>query len=195
MPNLKENYIILKLFVSILILLFLFFFKNGNLLANQLIYQYKNSNEPISIYLITGKNKNQVKLSYKLKHISIIDAYVKDPVGNLTSTAAYMKIHSDINDKIIKLASPTAKKIEIHKTIVDKDGIVKMRKLKDYSISKSNPLILKPEGLHIMIIGLKRKLVQNKIFPLFIYFESGMIINLELNMLPTSLNKTMTHKH
>ncbi len=191
----KQNHFISKLILGGLTVLLVLFLNIGNLFSSPFLYKFKDFKYPFSNYLISKKNENNTKFFIKSKHIEITNAYVKIPIGNLSTTAAYMTITSEINDKIIKLSSPIAKKVEIHKTSVDKNGIIKMRKLKYIPISKSKPLILKPEGLHFMIMGLKKTLVESETFPLSIYLNSGLIINLELNTLLYNSNKEMKHQH
>ncbi|MBL42485.1 MAG: hypothetical protein CMM49_07495 [Rhodospirillaceae bacterium] len=191
----KQNHFISKLILGGLTVLLVLFLNIGNLFSSPFLYKFKDFKYPFSNYLISKKKENNTKFFIKSKHIEITNAYVKIPIGNLSTTAAYMTITSEINDKIIKLSSPIAKKVEIHKTSVDKNGIIKMRKLKYIPISKSKPLILKPEGLHFMIMGLKKTLVESETFPLSIYLNSGLIINLELNTLLYNSNKEMKHQH
>jgi len=177
----------------IIFIIFITLLNNTNLFANSIINKSKKFSN--SNYLITINSQNKFKASFKFKHLSIKNAYINTPIGNSSSTAAYMKISSKINDRIIKLSSPNAKKIEIHKTTMDKNDIMRMRKLDDLIISKSKTLILEPGGIHFMIIGLKNKLKYHDTFPLTIYFESGLKIDLELIALNLIVKKEKHHNH
>lgn len=132
-------------------------------------------------------------LKLKFKHITIIEPYINASIGKTSTTAAYMTIQSLKDDKIIKLSSPLAKKIEIHTSLVNKSGLVKMKKLNDLIIKKNKPLILEPGGHHIMVMGLESPLMQGNTFPLKIYLESGIEINLNLDSINSLRKKQHSH--
>ena len=153
-----------------------------------------DNNNPL-IQLISKKNKINKKILYESKYLTIYDGYINASIGKSTSTAAYMTIVSSRSEKIIKLASPNARKIEIHSSYIDDKGVMKMRRIENIKISKSKPFILKPGGYHFMVMGLKKPLESGQTFPLIIFFENGKEINLSLNVLNLIKKKHMKNKH
>ena len=97
----KQNHFISKLILGGLTVLLVLFLNIGNLFSSPFLYKFKDFKYPFSNYLISKKKENNTKFFIKSKHIEITNAYVKIPIGNLSTTAAYMTITSEINDKII----------------------------------------------------------------------------------------------
>tara|TARA_B100002052_G_C15773559_1_gene548109 strand:+ start:90 stop:659 length:570 start_codon:yes stop_codon:yes gene_type:complete len=163
-------------------------------IANKEVYSgnlYLKTFNYSNLTIVSDKKNHHHSL--KFEHITIIGPYVNASIGKSPTTAAYMKILSSKDDKIIKLFSPLAKKIEIHTSLVNKAGLVKMKKLNDLIIKKNKPLILESGGHHIMVMGLKSPLMQGDTFPLKIYLESGIEINLNLDSVNSLRKKQHSH--
>lgn len=97
--------------------------------------------------------------SLAMADIEIKGGYLRAvPPGQMMS-AAFMQLtnNTDREITIIGGSSPAVKAIELHQhTMVD--GVMKMRKIPSLSIQPASTVTLKPGGLHIMFIGLKRLL-------------------------------------
>lgn len=75
-------------------------------------------------------------------------------------------------DRVVSASSPVAERIELHETIRDGD-VMKMREVPHPAIQPGQPTVLRPGGLHIMLIGLKTPLNRGDSFPLTITFEKA----------------------
>lgn len=75
-------------------------------------------------------------------------------------------------DRVVSASSPVAERIELHETIRDGD-VMKMREAPHLAIQPGQPTVLRPGGLHIMLIGLKTPLNRGDSFPLTITFEKA----------------------
>ena len=65
-------------------------------------------------------------------------------------------------DRLIGGTSPIAKQLEVHQMTMDK-GIMSMRPvLGGLEIKPGQTVVLKPESVHIMLIGLKQPLAQGE---------------------------------
>ena len=82
-------------------------------------------------------------------------------------------------DRLLKVASPVAKKAETH-TIETEGGVMKMRPVRAIEVSPGEPSVLKPGGLHIMLMGLKAPLKEGQEFPLTLSFEKAGSIEVEV---------------
>ena len=153
----------------------------------------KNYNNKINLTELINKHNNNEKKSLNSQHISIVNAYIHASIGNSYTTAAYMKIYSLRTDRVLKLISPKAKRIELHLSSIDKKGVMKMKRIDNIKISPSNPLVLKPGSYHFMVMGLKEKLKPGDKFPLTIFFDSGIKLNLKLNALNSISKKHKMH--
>ena len=90
------------------------------------------------------------------------------------SAAIYLTLinagNNDIRIKSIK--TDLAKKAEIHEIISEKD-IIRMSKIDNFLIKKSQTIFFQPGSTHIMVFGLKEKLVDKKIFEIEILTDDS----------------------
>ncbi len=106
---------------------------------------------------------------------------IKDPWVRLmppTSkvSAAYMEIENkgDSKDMLIWAKSSVSKITQLHKTI-NKNGVMKMVRVKYMLIKPKQTFVLKPGGYHIMLIDLKHPLKKGEKVTLWLKFKySGM---------------------
>ena len=63
------------------------------------------------------------------------------------------------------LSSKIADKAEIHGTFIDKE-VVKMKKIENLLIKSKDQVFLQPGGMHIMLMGLKKELIDGTTFPI-----------------------------
>ena len=73
---------------------------------------------------------------------------------------------------ITALSSPVAKTVEFHEH-VSENGVMKMRRVATPRITPGGTMVLKPGGLHFMLIDLVAPLAEGQKFPLTITFDSG----------------------
>ncbi len=91
--------------------------------------------------------------------IVIKDAWIRAVPPSSKNTALFMIIENkgDEEDTLISVKTDIAKMSMIHKT-ENKNGVMKMVHIKKLKIPPKSKVILKPGGLHIMLMGLKRPL-------------------------------------
>lgn len=101
-------------------------------------------------------------------------AWARATPGSATTAAAYFRIESPINDRLIGLASPVARKAELH-THVEENGMMQMVEVEGgLAVPANQQLELKPGGLlHVMLIDLNQKLKAGDSFPLTLTFEKA----------------------
>jgi|GEM_PF-2380081 len=72
-------------------------------------------------------------------------------------TAVYMTIHNNgaVTERLIKITSPSADTVEIHRSWTDDKGIMRMHPLESVEISPEQQLTFEPGGYHLMMVGLQ----------------------------------------
>ena len=72
-------------------------------------------------------------------------------------TAAYLTIHNNgvLTERLIKITSPSADTIEIHRSWTDEKGIMRMHPLDSVDIPPEQQLIFEPGGYHLMLVGVQ----------------------------------------
>jgi copper(I)-binding protein len=88
--------------------------------------------------------------------------------------AVYMTIANTgpIDDRLVSAATPVADQAQLHTEINDK-GIMKMRPVSAIDVKPRGQTMLKPGGLHVMLVGLKQPLKVGESFPLTLTFEKA----------------------
>ena len=106
------------------------------------------------------------------------DVSIKDPWVRATAPAqkvagGYMQISSTTNVTLLKLTSPVASSVELHASTME-NGVMKMRYLEKLEIPAGKVIEFKPGGYHIMLIGLKKQLVEGDNIPLKLLFADNL---------------------
>jgi copper(I)-binding protein len=81
-------------------------------------------------------------------------------------------------DSLVSVTSAVATKGELHTHVVE-GTIVRMRQVKAIEVHPGTPTVLKPGGLHIMLIGLNKPLKEGDSVPLQLTFERAGTIEVE----------------
>ncbi|WP_416351552.1 copper chaperone PCu(A)C [Parashewanella curva] len=106
-------------------------------------------------------------------NIELISGHVRAMPSSVPNTAAYFKVVN--HGKAVKLVSvdtPVAKEAQLH-TLLDDNGVIKMRQVKNFALGAHSTLTLKPSGDHIMILGLKKPLAVGSRVALTLNFSDG----------------------
>jgi periplasmic copper chaperone A len=113
--------------------------------------------------------------------IEVHDAWARASLGQTGTSAVYMTLEAsgDQGDRLVGAASPLAASAELHTHLVE-GGVAKMRPVAVIEIAPGAPTVLEPGGLHIMLTGLREKLVEGDALPLSFTFEDAGTIQLEV---------------
>jgi copper(I)-binding protein len=98
-------------------------------------------------------------------------------------TAGYLTLRnsSDRLVTVIGASSTAAGSVEIHDVSVT-NGVARMRKLETLSIPAGSEVRFAPGGYHMMINGLKNRLVAGQVFPVKLHFASGLSIDVAMRI-------------
>ena len=106
--------------------------------------------------------------------LMIEGAFARASSGHGKNSAAYLSIHnhSPNDDYLIEAKTNVAAMTSIHNHINDK-GIMKMRAVQQIAIPANDTIKLQPGGFHIMLMGLKKPLLEGDKFDLTLVFKKA----------------------
>jgi copper(I)-binding protein len=135
------------------------------------------------------------------KSLKIDKAVARATVGKQANGAAFLQINNQGRDDVLlSVSSPAAARVEIHRMFMEGD-VMKMRALPQLALKSGQKLEMKPgNGVHIMLMGLKKPLLAGDKFPLTLKFlKAGKLdITVEVVEMGMPMNKgegEMHHRH
>lgn len=114
--------------------------------------------------------------------IRMVDPWVRATVGGQTAAAGYIEFHSKKPVRLVKVTSPQAGTVGIHRTVHQND-IMRMEELGVLEIPANQTITLAPNGLHFMLTNLKSPLAAGDEATLSFTFEFADKTTLQLNAL------------
>src|SRR5688572_27471305 len=104
--------------------------------------------------------------------LSVTDAWSRTTPPGVTVGVAYFTLKNDTGrpDRLLKISSPAASKVQVHRTEI-LDGIARMREVAVLHVDAGQALEFAPNGMHVMLMGLKKPLVEGQKFDLELLFE------------------------
>ena len=117
--------------------------------------------------------------------IMIMDAYARSSGKTATSGAVYMMIHnhSGQDDRLLRVQSNAAKKVELHTHEEDKNGTVKMLHVPEGFAIEANGMLLLTRGKeHIMFMGLKNSWSHGDVLDIELIFREAGEVKLEVEV-------------
>ncbi|MDR7521630.1 MAG: copper chaperone PCu(A)C [Armatimonadota bacterium] len=90
------------------------------------------------------------------------------------TSAIYMTIHNTgpRGDRLVRAETDVAAAVELHETRME-GGMSRMHKLPAIVVPAGGRVTLRPSGLHIMLLGLKRDLREGDRFTATLHFEQA----------------------
>lgn len=108
------------------------------------------------------------------KNIQVQDAWCR-PADEGENSAVYMTIlnPTDEDDTLLSAACDEAEMTEIHMSMMDANGTMRMEKQESVSIPARNRVEFKPGGLHIMLMGVKKNLSPGEQVTIHLQFQKS----------------------
>ena len=126
-------------------------------------------------------------------NVSLVSGHVRALPPTVPNTAAYFTLkNNSIEIKLVKASTTAAKEAQLH-TLLEENGVVKMRQVDGYIVPANSQLELSPSGNHIMIIGLTKPLKVGQLVPITLSFSDGSQNTIELPV--QKANNQMEHHH
>ena len=106
--------------------------------------------------------------------ITVVDPYVRQAPPGAPATGAFMVIKNSGSKeiKVVKADNPASKLTELH-THLNEGGMMKMRQVPSIPVPAGGEAVLKPGGLHVMLIDLKTALKEGDTVPITLSFDDG----------------------
>lgn len=100
---------------------------------------------------------------------------VSDVGGSPVHSAAYLTIQNQggDDDRLLGAGFAGARRVEIHETRVNAEGLATMRPVESIAIPAGGEIRLEPGGLHVMLMGLTSSLVSGDTVRLDLEFEKS----------------------
>jgi copper(I)-binding protein len=113
--------------------------------------------------------------------IKISNAWVSESAPGQDTASINLVITSKKNAKLVEVASGMAQNAEIHEIVVAGTSVT-MRKLTEIDLPSKTPVKFDDDGLHLMLIGLRKQLVVGHQLPfaLTVKFEDGRVTTLRV---------------
>ncbi|MBS1139067.1 MAG: hypothetical protein H6R13_520 [Proteobacteria bacterium] len=131
-------------------------------------------------------------------NVSVQDPYVRLAPPNAPATGAFMVIknNGDKDIKVLKADNPVSKVTELH-THLNEGGVMKMRPVPAIDIKAKGEAVLKPGGLHVMLIDLKAPMKEGDVVPITLIFDDGSAKQVDAKVVrPMAAGMPMSeHKH
>ncbi len=104
--------------------------------------------------------------------LTVTDAWSRTTPPGVTVGVVYFTLKNDTgkSDRLLKISSPIATKVQVHRTEI-LDGIARMREVAVLHVDANQTLEFAPNGMHVMLMGLKQPLLEGQKFELELLFE------------------------
>jgi periplasmic copper chaperone A len=114
--------------------------------------------------------------------IMVREAWARASAGASSTGAAYVTLMGGAQaDSLVAVSTPVAATAEVHETI-DDSGVMKMRPAGPIPIPSGQMVTFAPGATHIMLMGLKQKLVAGQSFPLTLTFAHAPPVTVDVKV-------------
>ena len=136
--------------------------------------------------LVAGLLLSAGALAGSADQVTVHEPYVRLAPPNAPATAAFMVLRNGgtTDVKVVKADNPASKVSELH-THLNEGGVMKMRPVPEILIKAGGEAVLKPGGLHVMLITLKAPMKEGDVVPITLSFEDGSSKQVEARVVRT----------
>lgn len=106
--------------------------------------------------------------------IAVEKVWARASAGRAGAGAAYLTLRNTgaAGDRLVSASTEVAKRAELHTHKMTGD-VMRMARVEGVDLPPGGVVTLKPGGLHVMLMGLNKKLVKGDRFPLTLNFEKS----------------------
>ena len=132
-------------------------------------------------------------ISPALAQVKVEGAWARPTVPGQQGGGGFMTLHSERADRLLGGSTPLAERFELH-TMTMQGDVMEMRQVDTIDLPAGQRIELKPGGLHVMFIGLKRPLTVGSKLPVTLRFERAGEVKVEMTVMakPAPVSE---HKH
>lgn len=138
-----------------------------------------------SVVFVTAGAGSAAAHEYTAKSVKVAHPWARATPPGAKVGAAYLEIAAAKQgaDTLIGARAEVAGRVEIH-THKHEDGIMKMQQIERLPVAAGQSVVLKPSGDHIMLMDLKKPLVEGDLLPITLVFEKAGEITVEATVEP-----------
>lgn len=124
------------------------------------------------------------------------DAWVRATVPTQSASGAFMTLTADSDSKLLSVATPVAKDVQIHEMSM-KNDVMRMGPVNSVDLPAGKAVKLDPNGYHVMLMGLTGQLKEGESVPLTLTVENakGEKETVEVKASVRSLTNMEGHDH
>ncbi len=115
--------------------------------------------------------------------ITITHAWARATLPHQDEGVAYLTITSAAADTLTGIDTPAADMAMLHMTTM-KNGVAEMRDMDSVKLAPGKPVLLSPNGMHVMLMGMKRPLVAGEKLHLTLNFQKAGQVQIDAPVLP-----------
>lgn len=106
--------------------------------------------------------------------VDIIDPWAREVPPVMSTSAGFLSLKNtgSVEHKLVSASSDGAGMVELH-THINNNGVMQMRPVENIPVAPGETAELKPGGLHIMLMMLKKPLVAGEQLNITLHFEDG----------------------
>jgi len=104
--------------------------------------------------------------------LAVTNAWSRSTPPGVTVGVAYFTLKNDTgkSDRLLRITTPVASKVQVHRTEV-LDGMARMREVAMLHVDAGQTVEFAPNGMHLMLMGLKQPLAEGRSFEIELLFE------------------------
>ncbi len=104
--------------------------------------------------------------------LTVTNAWSRTTPPGVTVGVVYFTWKNDTgkSDRLLRISSPIAAKVQVHRTEIQ-DGMARMREVAVLHVDANQSVEFAPNGMHVMLMGLRKPLVEGQKFQLDLLFE------------------------
>ncbi|NNU16276.1 copper chaperone PCu(A)C [Parvularcula sp. ZS-1/3] len=110
-----------------------------------------------------------------------VESFIRLPAPGADMSAAYLSVTSDQDDRLVSATIEGVDRVELH-TVLDENGVMKMRQVEGYDVAAGETLILKPGSNHLMLFGLGGGFEAGETRDVTLTFASGRVETLPIEV-------------
>ncbi|WP_110951168.1 copper chaperone PCu(A)C [Pseudomonas bohemica] len=124
------------------------------------------------------------------------NAWVRTTVPGQPSSGAFMRITADVDSKLLSVASPVAKDVQVHEMSMNND-VMRMGRVDSVPLPGGKAVSLDPDGYHVMLMGLVGQIKEGDQVPLTLTIENdqGVRETVQVSAPARSMTDSMDMSH
>lgn len=117
------------------------------------------------------------------KDVVVTDVWARASAPSAKAAGAFMTIENagKAGDRLLSARSAAAKQVEVHESKMV-NNVMQMRRIDGLPVAAGDKVVLKPGGLHVMLIDLEKQLVQGERFKMTLVFEKAGEVTVDVDI-------------